>query len=255
MIELHRLETYLADLLDVSAFDDYCVNGIQIEGCQEIRKVVTGVSASASIFRTALERGVEAIILHHGLFWKNSPHPMALTGILRNRVKLLMNADISLLGYHLPLDAHPTLGNNAVIGKSLGLTDITFVSVQGVDHPIAALGKLPVPVSFSEFKAKADEIMEAKGLGLDFSNKLIEKVFILSGSGGGYYSNAAEAGADLMITGELREESVRAAEELGLSVYAAGHYNSEKWGIRALGEHLHEKFNLDVEFVDVPNPV
>ncbi len=255
MIELHQLETYIADLLDVSAFDDYCVNGVQIEGCREIMKIATGVSASARIFQTALELGVEAIILHHGLFWKNSPHPMALTGILRNRVKLLMNADISLLGYHLPLDAHPTLGNNAVISKSLGLTDITFVPVKGMDRPIAALGKLPEPVQFTEFKVKADELMEAKGLGFSFSNKLIERVFILSGGGGGYFSDAAENDADLMITGELREESVRAAEELGLSVYAAGHYNSEKWGIRALGEHLHEKFDIEVEFIDIPNPV
>ncbi len=255
MIELHRLEAYIADKLDVSAFDDYCVNGIQIEGRRDIRKIVTGVSASARIFQAALERDADAVILHHGLFWKNSPHPMVLTGILRERVKLLLDADVSLLGYHLPLDAHPTLGNNAVISRELGVVNVSFVAIEGLERPIAALGELPQPLPFAELKQKADELMGSDGLGLDFSPGPIRRVFILAGGGGGYFNDAVEAGADLMITGELREENVRAAEELGLSIYAAGHYNSEKWGIRALGEHLKQEFDVETEFIDVPNPV
>ena len=255
MISLRELERYLSDLLDTSSFDDYCVNGIQVEGRETIRKIVTGVSVSTRIFGAAIEHHADAVILHHGLFWKNSPHPLALTGIMKNRVKLLLDADISLFGYHLPLDAHPELGNNALISKALELKNITFLPIEGSEHPIAAVGDTAKPISFGAFQEKADNVLETVGTGLYFNRGEINRVFVLSGGGGNYYPDAVKATADIMVTGELREESVRAAEELGLSLYAAGHYNSEKWGIRALGEHLRETFDLEVEFVDVPNPV
>ena len=255
MIELHKLENYLAELLNTLTFNDYCINGLQIEGREVIEKIVTGVSASSRLFRAVLERKADAVILHHGLFWKNSPHPMVLRGILKERVKLLLDAEVNLFGYHLPLDAHPEFGNSALIASVLGLTDISFIPSAGIENPIAACGKLPNPVSFQNFKDHADEVMNTNGLGFDFHKTGIQRVFVLSGGGGNYYQDAADAGADIMVTGELNENNIRAAEELNLSLYAAGHYNSEKWGIRALGEHLADGFGLDVEFVDVPNPV
>ncbi|MDP8237798.1 MAG: Nif3-like dinuclear metal center hexameric protein [Candidatus Hatepunaea meridiana] len=255
MFDLNKLADYLSKLLDTASFSDYCVNGIQVEGQSSISKIVTGVSASQRIIEAAIERQAQAVMLHHGLFWKNDPHPMALTGIMKDRIKLLLDNDISLLGYHLPLDAHQDLGNNALIGKALELENIIFIPVSDIDNPIAAVGDLSEPISFESFREKADEILDTNGLGLDFNKREIKRIFILSGGGGRFYQDAAEAGADLMITGELTEQNVRAAEELEISLYAAGHYNSEKWGIKALGEHLRHKFDLEVEFVDIPNPV
>jgi putative NIF3 family GTP cyclohydrolase 1 type 2 len=165
MVELTELECYLAELLDVAVFEDYCVNGVQIEGKPEINRILTGVSASARLFEIALDQKVDAVLLHHGLFWRQSPHPMALTGIMKKRVKLLLDADISLLGYHLPLDAHPEFGNNARISRALGLRDIAFVPVSSISNPIAAVGNLSKPMSFADFVSYIDKIMEVKSLG------------------------------------------------------------------------------------------
>jgi len=255
MIELKKLEQYLAQLLDTASFNDYCVNGIQIEGKSEINRIVTGVSASARLFETAVELEADAVIVHHGLFWKDSPHPMTLTGSIRNRVRLLINSDISLLGYHLPLDAHQELGNNALIADALGLTNLTYRALPDLEPPISAVGDLTGSLTFEEFKLFADEVLETNGLALDFSKNKIDRIYILSGGGGGYFNDAVASGADLMVTGELKEQAVRSAEEMGLSLYGAGHYNSEKFGIRALGERLMKEFDLEVEFVDIPNPV
>jgi dinuclear metal center YbgI/SA1388 family protein len=255
MIKLKELEQYLAQLLDTASFNDYCVNGIQIEGKSEINRIVTGVSASARLFEAAVEYKADAVIVHHGLFWKYSPHPMALTGSMRNRIRLLINSDISLFGYHLPLDAHQMLGNNVLIAKALELTNLNFSALSDFDKPISAVGELKRSLTFGEFKEFADKALGTNGLGLDFSKNDINRVYILSGGGGSYFNEAIDSGADIMITGELKEQAVRAAEEIGMSLYGAGHYNSEKWGIRALGNHLNENFNLEVKFVDIPNPV
>ena len=255
MLERDELDGYLAELLDTASFDDYCVNGLQVEGRSEIRKVITGVSVSQGLFSEAISRKADAVIIHHGLFWKNSPHPMALTGVLRDRVKMLLDHDINLFGYHLPLDVHPELGNNALIARALEIDDPEFVPIEGSPIPMASVGELPSSMLFEDFIKHTDEILNTHGVGLSFGAREVKRVFILSGGGGGYFLGAYRSGADVMVTGTLREDGVRIAEELGLSLYAAGHYNSEKWGIRALGEHLKEKFNLDVDFIDVPNPI
>ena len=254
-MDREALDKYVADLLDVAAFDDYCVNGLQVEGCSEVRKVATGVSVSQRLFSEAISLDVDTIVVHHGLFWKNSPHPLALTGHLRERVKLLVENDINLFGYHLPLDAHSTMGNNALIAQALELEIREFVPIKITGNPIAAVGDLKIPMPFVQFKQIIDQRMNSEGLGLQLTEKEVRRVFILAGSGGSYFQDAADAGADLILTGELHEDVVRSAEELGINLYAAGHYNSEKWGIRALGEHLREKFSIEVEFIDIPNPV
>ena len=255
MIKLKELEEYLAQFLNTASFNDYCVNGLQIEGKPEIHRIITGVSASARLFEKAVEYKADAVIVHHGLFWKYSPHPMRLTGTMRNRVKLLISSDISLLGYHLPLDAHQELGNNALIAKALDLTNLSFRALSDFHQPISAVGELKHSLTFDKFKEFADQALETDGLALDFSKDTINRIYILSGGGGEYFNDAGDSGADIMVTGELKEQAVRAAEEMGLSLYGAGHYNSEKWGIHALGNHLMENFNLEVKFVDIPNPV
>lgn len=255
MITLEKLQDYLSRLLDVESFEDYCVNGLQIEGRPDIRKIVTGVSVSLRLFETAVERNADAVLVHHGLFWKNTQHPLTLTGFLGKRVKILHSHDISLLGYHLPLDAHALYGNNAVIARKLALEDVNFVPISDMKNPIAAVGKLQSVVTAEEFANQADVALNTKGMMLDFSDSAIEKVFVLAGGGGGYFRDAANHGTDLLLTGELREDIVRAAEETGISIYAAGHYNREKLGILALGDHIREEYNVEVEFVDIPNPV
>ncbi len=255
VITLSELEVYLAEFLDTGIFDDYCVNGIQVEGSEEIRRIVTGVSASYRLFEAAADRNADAVLVHHGLFWKNSPHPMALRGFLRQRLKFLLDRNINLLGYHLPLDAHPVLGNNALIAKAINLQEIEFIPVENKGAFTGAIGKFAKPLAWEETVAVINQAMGVSGLSFAFGNREIQSVYVLSGGGGGYFSEALRLKADLLITGELNEDTVRAAEESGLALYAAGHYNSEKWGVRALGQHLAEKFNIQVEFVDIPNPV
>lgn len=255
MIRRQDLAEYLAELLDTDSFDDYCVNGLQVEGGADIRKIVTGVSVSQRLFSEAISKDADTVMVHHGLFWRNSPHPMFLTGAIRDRIKMLLDHEINLFGYHLPLDAHPEFGNNALIARGLGIEQPEFVPIEGSPVPMACVGRLSTPVTFNEFVEHADKIMDTSGISLSFGTGEVRRVFILSGGGGGYYMDAVRSGADVMVTGTLTEDGVRTAEELGLSLYAAGHYNSEKWGIRALGKHLNDKFNLDVGFIDIPNPV
>lgn len=255
MTTLPKLTRYIDELLNAAEFDDYCVNGVQVEGCAEINRVITGVSVSERLIQNAVDRNADAVIVHHGLFWKNSPHPMTLTGYFGKRVKLLHQNDISLLGYHLPLDAHPAVGNNAIIANLLKLQNTTFIPIEGTTQPIAAVGDLPDSMLAEDFFAAANRILNCDGMGLALNQREIKRVFVLSGGGAGYFADAAAASADVVVTGELSEHVVRAAEECGLSLYAAGHYNSEKYGIQALGGLLEKQFDLEVEFIDIPNPV
>lgn len=255
MPDLKSLSSYIDDLLYPREYEDYCINGIQVEGKPQVEKIIIGVSASEKLFLRALDLNADCIIVHHGIFWKNSPHPVALTGFLYKRLRVLIKNDISLLVYHLPLDGHPELGNNAIIADRLGLKNITFVPIGSHSAPIAAVGDYPDDKTFDQFAKEADKSLDTEGIKLLLNDNIVKRIFVLSGSGSGYYEDAVKSGADLFVTGELREDTVRTAEELGLNFYAAGHYNSEKWGINALGSHLQDKFDLTVEFVDVPNPV
>ncbi|MBT3233223.1 MAG: Nif3-like dinuclear metal center hexameric protein [Calditrichaeota bacterium] len=247
-----ELGLYLADFLDTDSYSDYCVNGLQVEGNKEVKSIVTGVSVSERLFQAAIEKGADTIIVHHGLFWRNSPNPFKLTGITYNRVRLLIEHNINLFAYHLPLDSHPKIGNNALIAKALGLKNRKMIEFPDIS---AGMGELTSPLSINEFHGHADKLFEAEGLMLPGNQDSIQKVFIISGGGGNDYQDAYSNGADVYVTGELEEHSVRGAEELGLALYAPGHYNSEKWGIRELGNHLEREFGFTTDFVDIPNPI
>ena len=255
MVELSELDRYLSQYLNTETFSDYCVNGIQVEGSKEINRIVMGVSISERLIKESIKLKADSILVHHGLFWKSSPHPFELTGFQFKRVKLLIENNISLLGYHLPLDAHPEIGNNALIAGSLGLKNVEFLELSGMQIPFSACGDLPVPLEFDQFVLHANRMLETDGIALHFNNSPIKRVYAVSGGAAGYYMDAVNAGADIMITGELKEDVVRPAEECGLSLYAAGHYNSEKLGIEALGEHLSAKFDIEAKFIDIPNPI
>ena len=239
---------YLNDLVQVSEFDDYCVNGLQVEGKKEIEKIVLGVSVSKRFFEEAIQNNADMIIVHHGLFWKSDPSPMRLTGIMRERLALLIKNDINLLGYHLPLDAHPEFGNNAQIMKRLQLETLAPVDV-------GFLGQPSSPISLKEFSNLVNDRLETSAQVFPYGPTTVQRVFVMSGGSSRYYDMAAAVGADTFVAGEIKENIVRELEEIGLNFIHAGHYNTEKFGIQALGQVISERFKIPCQFIDIPNPV
>ncbi|OQX87378.1 Nif3-like dinuclear metal center hexameric protein [candidate division KSB1 bacterium 4484_87] len=248
MVDRDTLEKFLADFLKVEDFEDYCINGIQVEGGQKIQKIVLGVSVSQRLFREAAQRGADAIIVHHGLFWKNDPTPFSLRGLLRDRVATLLKNDISLFGYHLPLDAHPEIGNNAMILQILGLTQRDAVDV-------GFMGTFPKPISRENLLFLVNENLETKAQLFPFGKEQIKSVAVISGASSSDYPLVATSGADAFIAGEIKENHVREIEEVGMNFISAGHYNTERFGVQALGDYISQHFDVHCEYVDVPNPV
>lgn len=246
MVKRDDVVRHLAEVLRVDEFEDYCVNGLQVEGTEEINRIVCGVSASARLFEEARQREAEAVLVHHGLFWKNDPW-MAVTGFRRHRLDLLLGNNINLLGYHLPLDAHPSLGNNAQIAERLGLKVKEQVFV-------GCVAATPAVQSRDEFLTNLKDRLGEPLLVFPFGREAVQTVGILSGGGASYYGEALKAGCDTFLSGEIKEHIVREAEEAGLNYVVLGHYNSETWGPRALAEYLPTVFDVEAEFVDVPNP-
>ncbi len=239
---------YIDSYLNVAEFDDYCINGLQVEGKEEITTIVTGVSASARLFEQATKLGADMIIVHHGLFWKNDPSPFSVIGIERTRLALLIKNDINLAGYHLPLDAHPDIGNNALLIKKLGLQTINAVDV-------GFLAQSPTPVVFNQFVQQLNNSLNTNSLSFPFGSSEVSKLLIISGSAAFDYPIAVEYGADTFITGEIKESLVRKIEEEKLNLIIAGHYNTETLGIQALGCLLENKFDVQCTFIDISNPV
>jgi len=248
MTDRNEIIVFLNDLLHVNEFEDYCVNGMQVEGKRDVRSIVVGVSASKRMFEAAIHQGADMIIVHHGLFWKGDPSPMQLTGMLRDRLALLMKHDINLLGYHLPLDAHPELGNNAQIMKRLNLEPIAPVDV-------GFLGQLSEAAPRERFARLVNEVLETTAQVFPFGPDLVQRVLVISGGSSQQYKTAAIIGADTFIGGDIRENIVRELEEVGLNFIHAGHYNTEKFGVQALASAIVNRFNIPCHFIDIPNPV
>jgi len=247
-----RLAAYLDDYLEAQKGRDYGPNGLQVEGKAEIRKVVTGVSSCQELFVRAREAGADAILVHHGLFWEGMPRQ--LTGMMYRRVAELIRADINLFGYHLPLDRHPTLGNNALAAALFGLEEITpFALYEGL--PVGFKGTFPQPVSPADLLARCRQVYAQEPLAFTSGPAAIRTLGIVSGGAQKELYSAIAEGLDAYITGEVSEWVMNVAKESGIHYLAAGHYATERLGIRALGEHLRERFGLEVEFIDVPNPV
>ncbi len=256
MVRRNELQAYIAELLNVSQYDDYTVNGLQVEGRDEINRIATGVSPSQRMFAAADRKKADAIFLHHGIFWKRgTPHPFVLTGILKSRVAQLIKSDVNLFAYHLPLDGDSNFGNNALIARAIGLAGLKIIPETGSRYPLIAIGSLPDSMPFENFCKHVDAALGTKGTMLKLTTKPVQTVAIVTGAGSDCWFDAASNCADILITGEIGESNVREAEEAGVHLYAGGHYNTEKWGVRALGEHLAEKFNLEAHFIDIPNPI
>ena len=251
-IDRDRLVAYLDDYLDARRGGDFGPNGLQVEGRPEVRKVVTGVSSCLELFERAGERGADAVLVHHGIFWTGMPY--RLTGVQFRRVEALIRHGINLLAYHLPLDRHPELGNNALAARAFGLVDVEpFGEYEGV--PVGVHGRLPEPLSPAALAARAEEIFGQEPQAFAGGPDEIRSLGMISGGAQKELWDAVGLGLDAYLTGEASEWVMNVAREAGVHYLACGHYATERLGVRALGEHLAERFGLEVEFVDVPNPV
>ncbi len=251
MIELAALQAYCHDLLEVDRFQDYCPNGLQVEGRPEVRRLITGVTASQALIDAAVERAADAILVHHGWFWKGEDP--RIVGMKQRRMATLIRHGISLLAYHLPLDAHPVYGNNVQLARRLALT---VEGRFGRDTPKLGLhGSLAEAESGEAFARRIADALGREPLHVAGSDRPVHTVAWCSGAAQGYIEEAARLGVDAFLTGEASEQTVHVARECGIHFYAAGHHATERDGARALGEHLAAEFGLEVEFVDIPNPV
>lgn len=242
-----ELSRYLQDYLKVADFKDYAPNGLQVEGKNEIQTIVTGVTACQALIDEAIKRDADAILVHHGYFWKSEP--VELIGFKKRRIQSLLAHDISLFGYHLPLDAHSELGNNAMLGKLWQLEDIT------PEPGLVRLGRLSEPCPIECFKQTVSDSLNREVLHLPGGPEQIETVAWCSGGAQNMIDQAMKWKADLYISGEVSEQTTHLAKEGGIHYFSAGHHATERLGVKALGEHLSDKFGLDCEFIDIPNPV
>jgi dinuclear metal center YbgI/SA1388 family protein len=245
------LAAYLDDLLGCAAFADYAPNGLQIEGRSEVEHLVTGVSANQALIDASVERGADALLVHHGFFWKNEPR--TLTGIRARRVRSLLAADVSLFGYHLPLDAHPDYGNNVGVLRAIGAEPSgTFSAGHAVD---GWLGTLVQPTDLLTLCTSIRAFSVGQPQVFDPGSGPISTVGVCTGGGAGFFEAAVAAGCDAFISGEASEMAQGLSRELGVPFIAAGHHATERFGPQLLGRHLGEKFDLHVEFVDISNPI
>ena len=242
-----QLTEYLADYLQITNFKDYAPNGLQIEGKSEIKTIVTGVTACQALLDKAVELKADAILVHHGYFWKSEPE--VITGFKQKRIKTLLINNINLYGYHLPLDAHNEIGNNALLGKLWGLTETS----EPLD--LVRFGELDAAMPMTEFKEIVDKSLKRESLWLDGGPKNVQSIAWCSGGAQGYIDKAIELNADVFISGEVSEQTTHLAKECGIHYLAAGHHATERLGIKALGEHLATKFSLNCHFIDIQNPV
>jgi len=251
-----RLTEIVADLdrlLDPEGFEDYGPNGLQVQGAEEVTHVVTGVSASLELFERAIEGGAQLIVTHHGLLW-NADDPRVV-GARRERLRALLRADVSLVAYHLPLDAHPVVGNNALIAAGLGLLDPEpFGRHRG--RAIGVRARVPGEgIAATELVARVAALTGREPLALPGGPEVVRSVGIVSGGGARNVEEAIAAGLDAFITGEPAEWAAALAREARIHFVAAGHHATETFGPQALGEHLREHFGVRVTDIPIANPV
>lgn len=249
---IHELVAHCDALLDIHATRDFGPNGLQVEGRRPVRRIATGVSACLELFERARDGGFDAVFVHHGLFWDGMPRQ--ITGWQYRRVAALIDNGIHLVAYHLPLDRHPELGNNVLAARGLGLYSIEpFAQYEGA--PIGFRGRYPEPIPAAELVARCEKLFGQAPLAFHAGPAEIGSVGIVSGGAQRELHQAIAAGLDAYVTGEAAEWVMNLARDAGIHYLAAGHYATERLGVRALGEHLAGRFGLEHEFLDVPNPV
>ncbi len=244
-----ELELYLNDMLGTARFKDYCPNGLQVEGRRRIEKIATGVTASLAFVEAAREWGADALLVHHGYFWRNETPQ--IVGRKYRRLKSIIAADMNLFAFHLPLDAHPEYGNNAQLGARMGL--IADVHFGGDD--LGWMATLPMPITLAHFTAQVEHTLGRAPLVLGDPERELRRIAWCTGAAQSYFEAAIDAGADVFLTGEISEQTTHIAAESGVAFLAAGHHATERFGVQALGAHLSEQFDIEHLFIDIDNPV
>ncbi|MBE0493567.1 MAG: Nif3-like dinuclear metal center hexameric protein [Thiomicrospira sp.] len=242
-----ELVAHLHQLLEVDQYQDYAPNGLQVEGAEQIKRMVLGVTANQALIDAAIECQADTILVHHGYFWKSEAQ--TITGMKYQRIKKLIQNNINLLAYHLPLDGHAKYGNNAQLGKLWQLDDMTPVP------GLVRLGRLAKPISMDQFKRRVAESLGREPLHLPGGPELVQTIAWCSGGAQGYIQQALDWQADVYISGEVSEQTTHVAKESGIHYLAAGHHATETWGVKSLAEYIQNQFGIECRFVDCANPV
>ena len=242
------IEAFLDEWLEVRRFKDYGPNGLQVEGRPEIRRIASGVTASLAFIQAAMEAGADTLLVHHGLFWRGQDG--RLTGWLRERVARVLRHDLNLFAYHLPLDAHPEVGNNAQLGLHLGLS----VTARAGDQDLVFLGEAEAPMALDSLAGRLQRALARQPLVLEGYGRALRRIAWCTGGAQGFFEAAIAAGADAFVTGEVSEPQAHLARETGVAFLACGHHATERFGVAALGQALAARFGLEHVFIDVPNP-
>jgi dinuclear metal center YbgI/SA1388 family protein len=251
-MQLHEFEKYLNTLLKPEQIKDFCPNGLQIQGRDNVCKVITGVTATQALIEQAIAEKADALVVHHGFFWKNESY--VIRGMKHKRIKALLANDISLFAYHLPLDIHPTLGNNAQLAKLFSINNVAPLEV-GNALSVAVRGEFSTELSPQTLEQRISEKLNRLCLHIaPPSNKAIKTVAWCSGGGQSYIELAAEQGIDAFISGEVSEQTTHVAREMDIHFYCAGHHATERYGAQALAEHFNQHLPIEAKFIDIDNP-
>lgn len=243
-----ELRNALDTLLDAGRFRDYCPNGLQVEGRADVRRIITGVTCSLALIEAAVEHEADAILVHHGLFWKGDD--MRVVGPRKQRLALLLKHQVNVFAYHLPLDAHADLGNNAQLALQLGfITNGRFA-----EQEIGFLGSLPEPMSGQSLLGHVSARLGRDALAVGPLDRMVRRVAWCSGGAQGYFEAALAAGCDAFLSGEISEQTTHLAREAGVPYIAAGHHATERYGVQAVGEWLRSTHGLEHRFIDIDNP-
>lgn len=245
-MQLDELCHFCDDYLSVDEFEDYCPNGLQVEGTPQVNRLVSGVTASLELIEAAIDQDADAILVHHGYFWNGEAQP--LVGYKGNRIRRLMQHDINLLAYHLPLDAHPTVGNNAQLAQRMGWL------VTGQEG-LLWTGELGQSCAVDQVLDELGERIDCNPLLIYGGEHKVHRLAWCTGAAQSYIEKAAGLGVDLFISGEISEQTVHVAREAGIHYIAAGHHATERYGVQALGELLANRFSIHHEYIEIDNPV
>lgn len=248
---MHRteLDAYLDQYLEVARFRDYCPNGLQVEGRESVRRIVSGVTASAALLKAAIDAQADAVLVHHGYFWRGED--ARVVGIRRSRIALLLEHDVNLYAFHLPLDAHPEVGNNAALARVLGFT----VSGRFGEQDLGFHGSVHDAVTLGALASDIEARLGRAPLVIGDPSRNVQRIAWCTGAAQGYLEDAVRLGVDAFVSGEISEQTVHLARESGVAYIAAGHHATERYGVQALGAHLAARFQLEHRFIDIPNPV
>lgn len=253
MVNRHEFEKELAAILKPNKFKDYAPNGLQVEGAEKISKVVTGVTASQALIDEAIRLKADAILVHHGYFWKGESQ--VVTGIKYKRIASLIKHDINLFAYHLPLDAHPELGNNAQLVKMFGLQRSQSLQASlPLEESIGVVAEFDQAISLSDVKSIVENALGRKVLLEAAGKSSIKTVALCSGGAQGYIEQAVEMKADLYLTGEVSEQTIHLAREYEINFIAAGHHATERYGAKAMADFIQNTLGVEACFIDIDNP-